>query len=205
LGNNLTRALCAPFFFYGEEIVSKECFECGKPATEDHHVIPRALGGTKTIPLCGGCHSRVHGGYNKRRDDHNELVKTGMARARAEGKTWGFGTPGCTVDHAKVMKLSAEALEKLKIEYAESIIDKLIELRNQLMSVNTIAETLNKEGVKTQRGGDWYAKSVANIFDTLGVPFRDKTMLGSLQYIKKSVSDEQHSTQTEPSTSHPAQ
>jgi len=39
----------------------QECFECG--STDDlqnHHIIPRSLGGTKTIPLCGKCHSIVH-------------------------------------------------------------------------------------------------------------------------------------------------
>lgn len=168
---------------------NKECFECGKPATEDHHVIPQSLGGKKTIPLCGGCHALVHGGYNKRRDDHVALTKAGHARARAEGKTWGFGTPTCTVDHAEVVRLSKEALEREKIEYAESIIEMLIELRNSLMSVNGIADELNSMGIKTQRGKTWHAKSVANIFDTLGVPFRDKTKTGKLAYTPASNAD----------------
>jgi hypothetical protein len=37
------------------------CFECG--ATDNlhsHHVVPRSLGGTKTIPLCERCHGLVH-------------------------------------------------------------------------------------------------------------------------------------------------
>jgi hypothetical protein len=37
------------------------CFECG--TTENlhgHHVVPRSLGGTKTIPLCPKCHGLVH-------------------------------------------------------------------------------------------------------------------------------------------------
>ena len=36
------------------------CFECSNKATFDHHVIPESLGGTKTIPLCSDCHSKVH-------------------------------------------------------------------------------------------------------------------------------------------------
>lgn len=36
------------------------CFECGKPAEHRHHVVPRSLGGTKTIPLCTPCHRKVH-------------------------------------------------------------------------------------------------------------------------------------------------
>jgi DNA invertase Pin-like site-specific DNA recombinase len=36
------------------------CFECGRPASVQHHVIPRSKQGTKTIPLCNECHSLVH-------------------------------------------------------------------------------------------------------------------------------------------------
>ncbi len=36
------------------------CFECDGPAEYNHHVIPQILGGTKTVPLCGTCHSLVH-------------------------------------------------------------------------------------------------------------------------------------------------
>ncbi len=41
------------------------CQKCGAPATEVHHVIPLADGGTNDmgnlLPLCKGCHSRVTG------------------------------------------------------------------------------------------------------------------------------------------------
>ena len=43
------------------EIDTKKCFECG--GTEyihQHHIVPKSLGGTKTIPLCITCHGRVH-------------------------------------------------------------------------------------------------------------------------------------------------
>ncbi len=29
------------------------CFECDSPAEQDHHVVPRVLGGQRTVPLCG--------------------------------------------------------------------------------------------------------------------------------------------------------
>ena len=38
------------------------CFECGGTENiHNHHIIPKSLGGTKTIPLCIVCHSKVHG------------------------------------------------------------------------------------------------------------------------------------------------
>ena len=36
------------------------CFECGVQADHAHHVVPRSLGGTKTVNLCAPCHSKVH-------------------------------------------------------------------------------------------------------------------------------------------------
>lgn len=36
------------------------CMECGARSRHDHHVIPRALGGTATVPLCVACHRRAH-------------------------------------------------------------------------------------------------------------------------------------------------
>jgi 5-methylcytosine-specific restriction endonuclease McrA len=36
------------------------CFECGQPAGANHHVVPRSLGGTRTLPLCDDCHAAIH-------------------------------------------------------------------------------------------------------------------------------------------------
>ena len=62
----------------------KHCFECGNEATENHHVIPKSLGGTKTIPLCSRCHSKVHSLEKTRRADLSpELTKRGLDKNRA--------------------------------------------------------------------------------------------------------------------------
>jgi len=61
----------------------KDCFECGKEATEEHHVIPKSLGGTKTVPLCTKCHMKVHGlDKTHRADWHPELIKRGHDKIR---------------------------------------------------------------------------------------------------------------------------
>jgi hypothetical protein len=59
----------------------KQCFECG--TTEDlneHHVVPRSRGGTKTIALCYSCHCRSHGRDSKGLI-HSRLVSEGIKRA----------------------------------------------------------------------------------------------------------------------------
>ena len=63
-----------------------QCFECGQPAQLAHHVVPKSMGGTRTIPLCHECHSKVHGvDYNA----HESLTKQGLAQAAREGRTGG--------------------------------------------------------------------------------------------------------------------
>lgn len=43
-------------------ILLDRCFECGTIGDVDfHHVVPKSKGGTKMIPLCLSCHSKVHG------------------------------------------------------------------------------------------------------------------------------------------------
>lgn len=67
------------------------CFECGQPSHEEHHVIPRSRGGTRTVPLCSPCHGRVHG--VRRSDDMVLLSREGQARAKARGVKLGRKTP----------------------------------------------------------------------------------------------------------------
>ena len=54
------------------------CVECGNKAEENHHVIPRVLGGTFTVPLCSICHGLVHGLLG--RGSHGELTRKGLDR-----------------------------------------------------------------------------------------------------------------------------
>lgn len=64
------------------------CFECGAPATERHHVVPASLGGTKTVPLCGICHAKIHDVDGKRRTRIAELTKAALDAKKARGETW---------------------------------------------------------------------------------------------------------------------
>lgn len=65
------------------------CFECGAPATERHHVVPASLGGTKTIPLCGVCHAKVHSISGQRRNQLGELTKNSLLKRKELIETQG--------------------------------------------------------------------------------------------------------------------
>ena len=65
------------------------CFECGTDVDiHQHHIIPKSLGGTKTIPLCNMCHGKAHNknnGIHKNPNDWKLLVKLGRERWIANG------------------------------------------------------------------------------------------------------------------------
>ena len=65
------------------------CFECGSNKDiHQHHIIPKSLGGKKTIPLCNDCHGKLHGkkgGIHKNPNDWRRLIKIGMKKYIANG------------------------------------------------------------------------------------------------------------------------
>jgi len=69
-----------------EEMITIEsniCFECGSDMNiHNHHVVPKVLGGTKTIPLCTSCHSKVH---SKNLTKFSKLARIGRMKYVANG------------------------------------------------------------------------------------------------------------------------
>lgn len=90
--------------------MTKVCVECGEKAHHDHHVIPKSLGGTFTVPLCTDCHAKVHG---RRAMACGELIKAGIARAKARGVQVGGKNKGAW---AKVDPSQQELIKRRKAE-----------------------------------------------------------------------------------------
>lgn len=87
------------------------CFECGAPATERHHIVPASLGGTKTVPLCGICHAKIHDVDGKRRTKIAELTKAALDAKKARGETWVRNTD-TTAARAVSCRMRVAAREK---------------------------------------------------------------------------------------------
>lgn len=94
------------------------CFECGKTAEHNHHVVPKVLGGTKTIPLCTNCHGLVH---DKNMTRHKELQKIGIAKAKKEGKYKGRKRGTYKVDSEYINKLKTQGMSVKEIAKQESV------------------------------------------------------------------------------------
>jgi hypothetical protein len=66
------------------------CFECGVQADHAHHVVPRVLGGTKTVNLCAPCHAKVHSPHLLRT---SALTKAALKERREKGLSTGGVLP----------------------------------------------------------------------------------------------------------------
>jgi hypothetical protein len=67
--------------------VDEHCFECGNSENlHNHHVVPKVLGGTKTIKLCETCHGKVH---NRNFLYHKQLQKEGIFKAKQRNVRFG--------------------------------------------------------------------------------------------------------------------
>ena len=64
------------------------CINCGKEATQLHHVVPEVLGGNNInncVWLCDECHGKIHGiKFENQQLSHSELTKRGIEKARNE-------------------------------------------------------------------------------------------------------------------------
>ena len=140
----------------------KECFECG--ATEDlqeHHVVPKSRGGTKTVTLCYSCHMKAHGRDSKGMK-HNRLCKEGINKAiKKHGKSYWGNQRGIGLDKGRASQAnSAQA-------YAEKVGCLALEMRNSGCTWNAIKDRYNQLEIPTRRGGKWGVGSIQNLVKRL--------------------------------------
>lgn len=147
--------------------MSKECFECGRSPVEMHHVVPRSLGGTKTVPLCWKCHSLVHS--LKRNMDHSELTRKGIDAKRkrvAEGKDKPYfqgRKKGFVHPEETKRKISASMLTIRDTDRDMIILAR--ELRASGMPYQKVADILMARGFTSPMGGKIYPNQVPRIIE----------------------------------------
>jgi hypothetical protein len=135
----------------------KKCFECGEKASHNHHVVPRSLGGTKTIPLCHNCHGLAHG--KKGLQDTAELTRLAMKKKKEAGLRIGdipFG-----------FSLQEDKKTLTKNEYEQKIILEVLDLANQSFSIRKICRYLTHLRYKP-RGEKWNSETIRRIIKNNG-------------------------------------
>jgi hypothetical protein len=142
-------------------INSSKCFECGNDAEENHHIIPRVLGGVKTIPLCSSCHGKAHGFNN--REGHRNLTKIGLAKAKERGVK--LGSPQNLKPEHRIKGAKVQKLKSLSDVNNLNSISIIIPLREKGLTLKEIANELNSRNFKTSKGNIFRATTVKRLYD----------------------------------------
>ncbi len=135
---------------------NNKCFECGDMTTFNHHVVPRSVGGKKTIKLCIKCHAKVHN-INNCMDisqlTKNALLKKKKNKERISGKIpYGYD-------------LAANGINLKNNLKEQKIIADIIKMKFAGISFPKIAKLLTQNHVKTKTGQYiWNQSTVRSIF-----------------------------------------
>jgi len=131
------------------------CFECRAPATAKHHVVPRSLGGTQTVPLCATCHAKAHG--------VTDVWHTGELIKRALRHRVNAGLPaGGTPPYGWIKK--KRRLEPCGTELA--VLQVIRCWRAAGLSLRKIVATLNGLGLTPRGKNRWHPHTIARLCAT---------------------------------------
>lgn len=127
------------------------CYECGsEESLNEHHIIPRSMGGVKTITLCVICHSKVH---NVKLTNHSALTRKVLKSKKESGKVYsntpyGFDRVG-------------DDLVENKTEIR--MMRKMFRLKEGGFNYGDISKYLTKNRKKTKSGGKWTPQNVYSV------------------------------------------
>lgn len=93
----------------------------------------------------------------------SERTKAALAAAKARGVKLGWAMPERKQDQKRASARSAAVRKARADTFAANILPVIRGLQEQGLSLRGVAQALNDRGVKTARGGQWYATTVRNI------------------------------------------
>lgn len=133
--------------------MTTKCFECGSEADHRHHVVPKSLGGRKTVPMCANCHGKIH----LRLMTTSSLARSALAAKRKAGERVGEVPFGWTLDAAG--RLVEDADE-------QNVLAKIMACHAAGMSLRKIAAILTGAGIVTKKGNaGWSHSTVQSILE----------------------------------------
>ena len=128
------------------------CFECGAPADHEHHVVPRSLGGTRTVPLCALCHGKAHGRERGFRNTP-ELTRAALAAKRSRGEATSHAPYGYRSEDGVLVKDATE----------QAVVARVRALRAEGLSLRVIADALRAEGIVNRAGRPFAVSSLCEM------------------------------------------
>lgn len=132
------------------------CFECGNPASHRHHVVPKSLGGKKTVALCGKCHPRAHGKAGHW--NTSQLTQEALRILRTQGKFTGGSIP-----------YGWQVVDGWLVPYPDELpVRQLITVwRRGGLSLWGVCRELALLGIKSKHGKEWKEGTIRKICKNL--------------------------------------
>ena len=107
-------------------MITENCAVCGiGGALENHHVIPRSVGGsddeTNLLTVCSYCHGKLHGSNKGERWNTSiaALTKAGLAKKKEAGVI--LGRPKADVSQLQMLKASGRSQSQVMQELGVSL------------------------------------------------------------------------------------
>lgn len=127
-----------------------KCFDCDSVNDiHQHHVVPRSLGGTRTVPLCSRCHGLVHGRDMTR---GAVLARQALAHKRAQGRRTSKDAP-------YGFRIGADGDTLVPDDHEQRAIEMVRTLRAAGHSVREIVDALEAAGIPP-RGSRWHPTTI---------------------------------------------
>ena len=162
------------------KIKNNKCFECDSDKNiHHHHVVPKSIGGTKTIPLCGDCHGLVH---NKNLTHMSELILKKKRKIAEEGfypnGTCPFGYRIKGYSGKKVLEVHSKEAEIVSYIFKKT--HELVEqnLYSKTRITQTVLKSLKQKGFTRRDGADFIRHNLKDIL-------QNRTYIGKFSYKKK--------------------
>ena len=86
-----------------------------------------------------------------------------LAAAKARGVALGWSMPGRAREQHHAARKGAESNARKADQHAENVLPVIRQVAARGASLRQIADELNTRGIKTARGGVWYAATVRNV------------------------------------------
>lgn len=133
--------------------MNASCFECDAPADAEHHVVPQSIGGTRTVPLCGSCHAKVHGNHGLAHT--RSLTKAALAVKASRGERTGQVPYGS--------RLAADGVHLEADPEEQRAIALVAQYQSEGISLRAIGARLEAAGCVPRGGARWHPDTVARI------------------------------------------
>ena len=95
----------------------------------------------------------------------SERTKAALAARKAKGGLQGLALPERRDQVAQVVAKATKSRVEKADTHAANVLPIIDTIKSTGASLRDIAKALNERGIKTARGGTWYATTVANVLD----------------------------------------